>query len=69
MVCVLGMVGDSGVQGGGERADGPGHPRRGHLKSEITKIKMLWLDDFSYCDATNTCCMDLIFRDLFFCQH
>ena len=42
---------------------------RGHRKSEITKIKMLWLDNFSYCDATNTRCMDLIFQDLFFCQH
>jgi len=31
----------------------------GHPKSEITKIKMVQLDDFSYCKATNTCCMDL----------
>jgi len=30
---------------------------------------MLQADDFSYCKATNTCCMDLIFRNLFFCQH
>jgi len=29
---------------------------------------MLQLDDFFYCKPTNTCCMDLIFRNLFFCQ-
>ena len=29
---------------------------------------MLYLDAFSYCKATNTCCIDLIFRNLFFCQ-
>ena len=45
---------------GGERGDGPEHPR-----NEITKIKMLWLDAFSYCNATNTCFMYLIFRNLF----
>jgi len=39
---MLGMVGSSGVQrGGGKRGDGPGHPRQGHLNSEITKIEML----------------------------
>jgi len=41
---------------------------RGHPKSEITKIKMLELDDFSYCKATNTSCTDLIFQNLFFCH-
>jgi len=56
-------------RGSGVQATAPGIQGRGHRKSEITKIKMLWLDDFSYCDATNTCCMDLIFQDLFFCQH
>ena len=29
-------------------------------------MKMLQLDDISYCKATNTRCMDLIFRNLFF---
>jgi len=42
-----------------KRSDGPGYS-----KSETPKIKMLWQDDFSYCKATHTCCMDLIFRDL-----
>ena len=45
----------SGVPRGGEN----GAPARaskagGHLKSEITKIKMLQLGDFSYCRATTT---------------
>jgi len=32
----------SGVERGGERGAGPGHPRQGgHRKSEITKIEML----------------------------
>jgi len=54
-----------GVQRGGKRSDGTGHPKQGgHPKSETPKIKMLWQDDFSYCKATHTCCMDLIFRDL-----
>jgi len=56
----------TGGKRGDERGNGTGHPRQGHRKSEITKIKILRLDDFSYCDATNTCCMDLIFRNLFF---
>ena len=29
---------------------------------------MLQLDDFFYCKSTNTCCMDLVFRNLFCCQ-
>ena len=40
-----------------------------HPKGEIAKIKMLQLDNFPYWKATNTGCMDLIFRNLFFCQH
>jgi len=30
---------------------------------------MLELDDFFYCKSANTCCMDLVFRKLFCCQH
>ena len=46
---------DSGVQSGGdERGDGSGHPM-----SEITKIKMLQLVNFSYCKITNARCMHL----------
>jgi len=41
----------------------------GHQKSEIAKMELRYVDDFSYCKATNTCCMDLIFRNLFLCQH
>jgi len=61
----------SGVQKGGNGATAPGIRIQGmgHPKSEITKIKMLWLDDFSYCKSTNTCCMDLIFQNFVFCQH
>jgi len=54
------------AEGGTNGATAPGIQGRGHRKSEIRKIKMLRLDDSSYCDATNTCCMDLIFRDLLF---
>jgi len=46
---------------GSEWGDGNAHPR-----NEITKFKMLQLDAFSYCKVANTCCMDLIFRNLFF---
>jgi len=52
-------------KGGGKRGDGPGHPKQGgHPKSETPKFKMLQQDDFSYCKATNTCCMDSIFQNL-----
>jgi len=37
-----------------------------HPKSEITKIKMLQRDDFSHCKATDSCCMDLVFRNFVF---
>ena len=46
------------MQMGSERGDCPGHPRKGeHPKSEITKIRMLQPDDFSYCKITNAHCM------------
>jgi len=46
--------------------DDPGRPKEGgHTKSETANIKMLQQDDFSYYKATNTCCMDLILRNLF----
>jgi len=47
------------AEGGTNGATAPGIQGRDHRKSEIRKIKMPRLDDFSYCDATNTCCMDL----------
>jgi len=63
---------------GAIRGDDPGYPGQGaskgwKLKCWFTKIKMLQLlhttvNDFSYCKATNTCCVDLSFRNLFFCQ-
>jgi len=41
-----------------------------HPWSKVTKIKMLQQGDFSYCKATNTCCIDLIFRNnSFVSQH
>ena len=33
----------------------PGHPRQGKFKEWNYKIKMLWLDAFSYCKAANAC--------------
>jgi len=42
------------AEGGDERGDGSGHPM-----SEITKIKMLQLVNFSYCKITNARCMHL----------
>ena len=56
----------SGVQRGGTERRALASKVGCHPKGEITKIKMLCLDDFSYCKATNTCYMDLIFRNLFF---
>ena len=50
-------------RGGANGTTAPG------IQSEITKIKMLQLDYFFCCKATNICCMDLIFWNLFFCQH
>jgi len=52
--------------GGANGATAPGIQGRRYPKSEITKIKMLQLNYFSYCRATNTCCMDLIFKTCFF---
>jgi len=47
------------AEGGANGAPAPGHPSRGgRPNSEITKIKMLKLDDFSYCKSTDTCSMD-----------
>jgi len=62
MLCVRG----SDVQRGANEATAPGIQGRGHPNSEITKMKMLQLDDFPYCEATKTCCVDLIFRNMFF---
>jgi len=53
--------------GGG--GDGLGHRKQEASRCEITKIKMLKLDGVSCCKAINTCRMDLIFRNLFCCQH
>ena len=52
----------------GERSRSPTPGR--HPWSKVTKIKNAELDDFSYCKATNTCCIDLIFRNnSFVSQH
>ena len=60
-------------RGGGERSAGPGHLKQGDIervKLQQFKCSNYNLNtDFSYCKPTNTCCIDLIFRNLFYCQH
>ena len=52
------------AEGGGERGDGPGHPRWGGIKrvklQKLHFIKLLKIYAFSYRKSTNTYCMDLI---------
>jgi len=43
LMCVLGMVGAVACRGGWTRWWPRAAKARGHRKSEITKIKMLWL--------------------------
>jgi len=53
---------------GGKRGDGPGLQTQGVVQSvKLQKLKCCnYIDDFFYCRPANTCCMDLIFRNLFF---